>query len=80
MFKRKPDPAQLRLDQYRVTLGSYQRWLAEFPDIAHVLATLEATAEGRVPLNAGTPSQMEFCTVDGLREQIRRMRAGTERA
>lgn len=60
--------------RYRLKVDLFRQWLGEFKDIAHVLDTLNATVEGTEGLNAGTPVAMEFCTIDGLREQIRKMR------
>jgi hypothetical protein len=64
----------LRLERYRLHLREYRKWLSEFPDIARVLDNLEAHAEGQEPLNAGTVTGSEHCTVSGLRDQVRRIR------
>lgn len=62
------------LRMYRQTIQEYHAWLCEFPDIVHVLETLSVRCEGKERMNAGTPSGMEYCTIAGLREQIRKMK------
>lgn len=69
-----------KLDRYRMKIQQYRQWLGEFPEVAHVLDTLNAAVEGTEGLNAGTPCGMEFCTVDGLREQLRKLRDEKEAA
>lgn len=61
------------LDRYRINIGEYERWLAEFPQVAHTLKSLRLTTEGHDAINAGTPLGEETCDVPGLRVQLRRM-------
>lgn len=65
------DKDTLRL--YRQNIQEYTAWLSEFPEIVHVLETLSVRCEGKESMNAGTPSGMEYCTIPGLRDQIRKM-------
>jgi len=58
---------------YRQNLQEYKAWLCEFPEIVHVLETLSVRCEGKESMNAGTPSGMEYCTISGLRQQLRKL-------
>ncbi len=54
------------------TLAEYRKWLgSEFPEVDRVLENLEAELRGDA-LNAGTPGLNENCTLQALREQLRR--------
>jgi len=69
-----------RLSLYRMHIDTFRQWLGhEFPMVDHVLATLKETVDGG-SISAGTPSGMEFCTINGLREQLRRQAAPTQGA
>lgn len=61
------------LDSYRINISEYERWLAEFPQVAHTLKSLRLTTEGHDFINAGTPCGEEVCNAPDLREQLRRM-------
>lgn len=64
--------AKLRkLERYEIAMEQFQRWLVEFPDLLHALRTLQAHVDGE-SLNAGTPLGLEHCSINGLREQLRR--------
>ncbi len=70
-LKRDLQAWQFIVDEYRCWLGP------EMPDVARLLDNLEADAAG-APLNSGTPSFADNCTVNGLREQLRRIRTGLQ--
>jgi hypothetical protein len=64
--------AKLRkLERYEIAMEQFQRWLVEFPDLLHALRTLQAHVDGE-SLNAGTSLGLEHCSINGLREQLRR--------
>lgn len=60
--------------RFRVYVEDYQRWLGMFPEVAQVLKSLRATVLGGEPINAGTPTGDEVCTIGGLREQLFKMK------
>jgi len=60
---------------YRRVVREYRSWMGAMPDIARVLDNLAAEAEGK-PLNSETPSGLEDCTVQGLRQQVEQIRVG----
>lgn len=60
------------LERRRVLMQEYQRWLAEFPQIALVLDNMEAAAVGKEWLCASRPpSENGPWTIEGLREVLR---------
>lgn len=62
-----------RLDRYRHAVDDLDRWCGhEIPQARLIAAHLIAVGEGQ-NLNAGTPAADEPCTVNGLREQLRRL-------
>lgn len=64
------------LSRYRSKISLYQRWLAEFPEVALVLGNLVAEAEGKESLSASFPAPDQGpWTVEGLRDVLRRRRA-----
>jgi len=68
--------SQETLERYRVKLHEYQRWLAEFPEVALVLDNLAAEAEGKESLSASyAPPDSGPWTVSGLRDVLRRRHA-----
>jgi len=64
-----------RLDRYRRAVDDLDKWCGhEFPQARLIAAHLLAVGEGQ-GLNAGTPHADEPCTIDGTRQQLRRMAA-----
>lgn len=68
---------RIELERRRVVLSEYQRWLAEFPDIALVLDNMQAVIEGKQPLDAcRPPGATGPWDVVGLRETLRSRHRG----
>lgn len=69
------DAAEERVRRYRQAVDDLDKWCGhEFPQARLIAAHLTAIGEGR-GLNAGTPHGDEPCTVNSLREQLRRLAA-----
>jgi len=64
-----------RCYRYRRAVDDLDRWCGhESPQARLIAAHLRAVGEGH-SLNAGTPMADEPCTVNGLRDQLRRLKA-----
>ena len=61
-------------NRYRWAVEDLDRWCGHMSPHAKLIAThLKAKGEG-YSVNAGTPTGMEACTVDGLRTQLERLK------
>lgn len=68
-------PAMDKAYRYAHAVDNLDRWCGhESPEARLIAAHLKATGEG-LPMNAGTPAFDEPCTISGLREQLRRLKA-----
>lgn len=68
-------PEVERAHRYAQAVDNIDRWCGhESPEARLIAAHLKAEGEG-LPMNAGTPAFDEPCTVGGLREQLRRLKA-----
>lgn len=67
--------AVVRGERYADAVDDLDRWCGHESQAARLIAAhLKAKGEG-LSINAGTPAGDEPCTVGGLREQLRRLKA-----
>ncbi len=65
----------LALERYRLAVDQLDKWCGyEIPQARLIAQHLHSHGEG-LHLNAGTPVGDEPCTINGLREQLRRLAA-----
>ena len=65
-------PAVDELVRYRNAVEALDRWCGHTSPHARLIARhLLAHARGDQPINAGTPVDVEPCTIDGLRAQLK---------
>jgi hypothetical protein len=63
--------ALAELQRWRNVHSEYSRWLAEFPQVAMVLANMEAVAKGEALCASRPPRKFGPWGVDGLRYMLR---------
>lgn len=65
-------PAVDELVRYRIAVEDLDRWCGHTSPHARLIARyLTAHGKGDQPINAGTPCDVEPCTIDGLRAQLK---------
>jgi len=63
-----------KLWRYKSAVNDLDRWCGHMSPHARLIARhLTAIGEGKEGLNAGTPNDVEPCTIDGLRQQLKKL-------
>jgi hypothetical protein len=63
-----------RLWRYQHAVDDLDRWCGHMSPHARLIARhLSTIGEGKEGLNAGTPVDVEPCTIDGLRQQLKKL-------